>query len=520
MLVTEKNGKIWILSIITAIFVIFVLGALPGICADAPKGKIVYVSATAAFEGTGGDPHTAWGGQSMQTTNTVVHEALMVKKSDGRVYPALAKEWAFALDLSHIKIYLNETARFHNGEPMTAEDVKFSYERAARPDLKFATGGYLRMFVDRVEVVNKHEVIVHFKIPWALFVDAALGVAIIPKAYTEKVGDQGFAKKPIGAGPFKWLKYSQDVFWEADAVADHYRKVPHVKFIKHMQVAEDATRLAMLKTGEADMGGLTMAQIIEVRRDPNLRIQMTKYGSMRTICFFDLAFPDKPSPWHDIRVRKALSYAIDREAICKNVLHDAAEPWGDALAPYNPGYDPSIKSWPYNPKKARQLLKEAGYPKGFETTLTTNLYTKAQTEAIAALLRDVGIKAKLNIPEEATWARQITEKKLRGIGSMPIPWWSGYIHPAAALSALMEGNAWGYVTTPEQHGSLMKLMGLFDEKGIAAEARQLSKLYREQMVRVNLWARHSPDALGPRIAYWENVPGFGYASLFEYIKLK
>jgi len=520
MPITRKKNNSWMLSIMMVIFLVGIIGLLPCLAADAPKGKLIYVSSTAAFEGTGGDPHTAWGGQSMQTTNTVIHEALMVRKSDGRVYPGLATNWAFAPDASHIKITLNKNAKFHNGEPVTAEDVKFSFERAARSDLKFASGGYLRMFVDRVEVVNTHEVNVHFKIPWALFIDAALGVAIIPKTYTEKVGDQEFAKKQIGAGPFKWLKFSQDVFWEAEAVPGHYRKTPHIKHLKHMQVAEDATRLAMLKTGEADMGGLSMAQLLEVQKDPNLKVQMTKFGSMRTICFFFFFFPDKPSPWHDIRVRKALAYAIDRESICKNVMHDAAEPWGEALAPYNPGYDASIKPWSYDPEKAKALLKEAGYPNGFETTLTTNLYTKAQTEAIAALLGVVGIKAKLNIPEEATWAAQITQKKLRGIGSMPIPWWSGYIHPGAAMSALMEGNAWGYVTTPEQHGSIMKLMGAFDEKSQAAEAKVLSKLYREQMVRVNLWARHSPDALGPRIAYWENIPGFRYASLFEYLKLK
>ncbi|MBT4263045.1 MAG: ABC transporter substrate-binding protein [Deltaproteobacteria bacterium] len=516
---TRKGWK-WVIPISALAIFFGLFCASPGFSEIVPKGKLVYVSATAAFEATGGDPHTAWGGQSMQTVNTVIHEALMVKKQDGRVYPALAKTWKFAADLSHITITLDKRAKFHNGEPVTAADVKFSYDRAARPELKFALGGYLRMFIDRVEVVNKHKVVVHFKIPWATFVDGALGVGIIPKAYTEKVGDKEFAKHPIGAGPFKWLDFKQDDYWEAEAVADHYRKVPYIKFLRHMQVAEDATRLAMLKTGEADMAGLAMAQIGEVKKDSNLRVQMTKYGSLRSISFFDMAFPDKASPWHDIRVRKALDYAIDRESICKYVLHGTAEPWGDVLAPYNPGYDPTIKPRPYDPKKARQLLKEAGYPNGFKTTLTTNLFSKAQTEAIAALLRDVGIIAKLNIPEEATWASLVMERKLSGIGSMPGPWWGGYIHPSAALTQLMQGNAWGYVTTPEQHAGVMTMMGMVDEKALAVEAKKVSKFYREQMTRINLWARHSPDALGPRIAYWESVPGFSYASLFEYLKLK
>jgi peptide/nickel transport system substrate-binding protein len=501
--------------------IIFFMGLLTfsPCLADTPQGKVVIVNSS-PFEGKGGDPHTAYAAQASQCQNTVVFDGLTKKMADGRIYPALAKSWEFSKDFLSVKMTLDERPKFHNGEPVTAEDVKFSWERARKPELKFYAGGQIRRIVEKIEVVNDQQLVFHFTEIWAAFADRAAGVSIVPKSYTERVGDEEFAMRPIGAGPFRWIKHQQDVYFDIEAIDDHYRKAPFVKTINYKIVAEHPTRMAMLKTGEADMAFVDWASVGEVQKDPKLRIQWSKYTYVRTIFFYDLAFPDKPSPWHDIRVRKALAYAIDREGICKNVLHGSSEPWGDVLAPYHPGYDPNIKPYPYDPERAKQLLKEAGYPNGFETTLTTNLNTKPETEAVAAILRKVGIIAKLNVPEEGIWARAIMEKKLHGIGSMPGPWWGGFAHPGPSMMQLAEGYAWAFVTTPELGAAVKKLNQLMDEKEIIAEARKISKLYQEQMVRVNLWAKHIPYGLGPRIEYWENVPGWMYPSLFEYLKIK
>ena len=519
MLFAKKKVFLGVLSLWVLFGFLCVFFTETSFAQKAPKGKVVIVHG-GPFEGKGGDPHTAYGACGMQFLNTTFHEGLVKKREDGRIYPALAKSWQFAKDGLSITFTLNEKARFHNDEPVTAEDVRFSYERAKAPEMKYAGGGELRRLLNRIEVINDRQLTFHFKAVWASFLDRAIHLSIIPKRYTEKVGNEAFANKPIGAGPFRWVNGQQDIFFEVEAFEKHYRKVPNIKTLVFKNVQEHATRIAILKAGEADIGFIDWGSVGVVANDPQVKLQYLKHAYVRTISFFDLAYPHKPSPFHDIRVRNALSYAIDREAICKRILFNSSEPWGDVLAPYHLGYDSSIKPDPYDPAKAKALLTEAGYPNGFETVLTCNENTRPETEALSAGLRKVGIITKLNVPEEGIWARLISEKKLTGIGSMPGPWWAGYVHPAASLSQLKKEYSWTFVTTDEQDDAVKKLDGLIDPKEIAAQARKVSQLYREQRTRINLWSKHIVYGLGPKIKYWESVPGWMYPSLFEYLELK
>ncbi len=192
---------------------------------------------------------------------------------------------------------------------------------------------------------------------------------------------------------------------------------------------------------------------------------MSKYTYLRTLAFYDLAFPEEKSPFLDLRVRQAAAYAIDYKGITQNVMHGTGEPYGDILPPYATGYDPSIKPWPYDPEKAKALLKEAGYPNGFDTMITSDEPVKDETVAIAASLAKVGIRAKVNIPEHGIWTREIHEKKLRGLGSHPGPWWSGYSHPGLALdSHLGETSPWVFYNKPEIAKDVSKLLLMTDEK--------------------------------------------------------
>jgi len=175
------------------------------------------------------------------------------------------------------------------------------------------------------------------------------------------VGDAEFAKHPIGAGPFKWTDYQQDVYVNVEAVEDHYRRVPQVKTLNCKFLTEGSTIIAMFKSGEADVVQIPFWNYPEVRNDPKLRTIWSKFTFGPSLIFYDLAFPSEPSPFHDVRVRRAASYAINRKAICEKVLHGAAEPWGDIFAPYQPGCDPNLKPTPYDPEKAKALLREAGY---------------------------------------------------------------------------------------------------------------------------------------------------------------
>src|SRR5712664_1783996 len=209
---------------------------------------------------------------------------------------------------------LRKGARFHNGDPVTADDVKFSFERyrgAAAPILKDR--------VRDVQVVDPGRVRFHLKDPWPDFMTfygtSASGAAwIVPKKYLEKVGEDGFRRAPIGAGPYKFVSFQPGIELTLEAFDGYWRKTPSVKRLVIKSIPEETTRAAALKKGEVDVIFQLGGPVAEdIRRTPNLRV-----AAPRTFGVFWVDFPDQwnpKSPWHDQRVRLAASLAIDRQAL-------------------------------------------------------------------------------------------------------------------------------------------------------------------------------------------------------------
>ncbi|MFC1886281.1 ABC transporter substrate-binding protein [Thermodesulfobacteriota bacterium] len=374
--------------------------------------------------------------------------------------------------------------------------------------------------MDRVEIADKNTVIVYNKEPFPSILDCVDQLmGIVPKAYVEKVGDEGFAKNAIGAGPFRAIKYKQDASFEAEAVEEHYRKVPNIKRVRYLNVQENATRMAMMKASEVDLCKLDYGTFWELKDDPNIRIEYIRNTYCVTLAFYDLLFPKEKSPFLDVRVRKATSLAIDRKGICEGVLHGLNEPTANYIAPYTIGYDPSIKPDPYDPEKAKALLKEAGYPNGFETTICSSPIAKYEMQAIAAMLTKVGIRTKVLQYESGTYRARVTKKTARGLGRHPGPWWVGKTHPASALDHFKSTATWCFYTTPEVDKLMEELEALTDEKEITAKARKVTKLYSENYIRAPLWAQSVPYGMGPRIKYWKQTPGWVFAVNFEFLEL-
>jgi peptide/nickel transport system substrate-binding protein len=498
------------------------LFTMPCLAQKAPKGKIV-VAVDEPFCMTGGDPNTAvqTGALSLQY---LIHEGLVRMNPDGRTIPALAKSWEVAEDWKSVKFTLNERARFHNGEPVTAEDVKFSYERAIRPELRFHKAGELKKFIDRVEVIDKHHLTIYFKLPYVGFFGwSGNFFSIVPKAYIEKVGDAEFAKHPIGAGPFRWVDYQQDVFVNAEAVPDHYRQVPFVKTVNFRFRLDPATLIAMFKADEADLIKIPVPNLPEVKNDPKFRVEWTKFNYIQALVFCDLAFPNEPSPFHDIRVRNAVSYAINRKMICERLLHGTSEPWGTILPPTHLGYDPGIKPDPYDPEKAKALLKEAGYPNGFETTFNYGILgDKIEAQAMASDLAKVGIRAKLAEYEFGTFLRYFREKKFRGLfRNITSGGWGMTDDPCSGLELILSpASVWNYYTKPEFVAAHKKICEQVGEKNILAATKEAVQMYRNSKYRIPLWGSHIPWGLSQRVESYKNIRGWQAVGGLEYLQLK
>ncbi len=343
-----------------------------------------------------------------------IHDALVRPMPNQKMGASLAESWTESADGLVYEFKLRRGLKFHNGDPVTTEDVKFSFER-----YKGAGAKELQARVEAVEVVDPLTVRFRLKAAWPDFMTfygttATAAAIVVPKKYMTQVGDEGFRKHPIGAGPFKFVSHTPGVEVILEANTAYWRRVPNVKRLVMKSVPEDTTRVVMLKNGEADIAvALDGPQAEDVKRDPRLQLVATRHASIFWVEFADQW--DPKSPWHDKRLRQAVNFALDRKAISEAACLGFCPPAG-VIVPRVMDFALQVSPPPYDPKKARQLLAEAGYPNGFdagELVPIPPFFTTA--EAVVNYLNAVGIKVKMRTIERAMFYASWREKKLHGL---------------------------------------------------------------------------------------------------------
>jgi peptide/nickel transport system substrate-binding protein len=343
-----------------------------------------------------------------------LHDAVVRPLPGERMAPALAASWTESPDGRMYEFKLREGLRFHNGDPCTAEDVQYSFARYKGTGAK-----ELQAKVAQVEVVDPLTVRFHLREPWPDFMTfygttaTAAGI-VVPKKYIEQVGAEGFQKATVGLGPYKFVSYTPGGDLVLEAYEGYWRKVPNIKHLIIKSVPEGTTRLAMLKTGEADIAFALEGQVAEaVQRDPNFTLIYTLHASN-----FWLEFPEQWDPqsvWADKRVRLAVNYALDRQAINEAACLGFCPPAG-VIVPRVMEYALPAEPLPYNLQKAKQLLAEVGYPNGFDAgDLTPIPPFSTIGEAVLNSLQAIGIRVRMRTMERAPFLTAWREKKLRGL---------------------------------------------------------------------------------------------------------
>src|SRR5262245_21527731 len=243
-----------------------------------------------------------------------IHDALVRPYPGHKMGPSLAESWRESADGKTYEFKLRRSLTFHNGDPVTAEDVKFSYER-----YKGAGATELRARIQQVDVVDPLTVRFVLKEPWPDFMTfygttATAAGLVVPKKYLTQVGDEGFKKHPIGAGPYRFVSHQPGVEVVLEANPAYWRHAPHVKRVIMKSVPEGTTSVTRLKKGEADIAYALDGEDAEnVKRDPKLTLVPSKHASIYWIEFTEQW--DPKSPWADKRVRLAAIYALNRKAI-------------------------------------------------------------------------------------------------------------------------------------------------------------------------------------------------------------
>jgi peptide/nickel transport system substrate-binding protein len=324
-----------------------------------------------------------------------IYDQLLVRDQNFKIAPWLATSWDNPDDTTWV-FHLRQGVTFHNGEPFNAASVQWAFQRFVAPEEKNIYASMLGP-VTQVDALDDYTVKVTTKDPFpALLENLAYGVFIGPPQAMQAQGDD-FFKNPIGSGPFRFISWSPGEKMVVEAAGGHFGGDPQIKTVVWQPVTDDSTRVEELRTGQADLiTGVSPGQIS--RLDGQSGISVVKFPSQS---FMVLIMNSSRPPFNDQRVRQAMNYAIDKQALINTLLGGNGTVLPAPAGPAIEGYDPNLGvMYNYDPDKARQLLSDAGYGSGFSVTLDSTdgryLQDRAVAEAISGMLGKVGIQAQVN----------------------------------------------------------------------------------------------------------------------------
>lgn len=350
------------------------------------------------------DPHRAVAAATKEIDFNI-YQGLVGYDAKGQIIPALAKSWEISDDGTVYIFTLRENVLFHNGRTMTADDVLFSLNRIRDE----ATGYPLTWHkqIHRLEALDDEKILLELKAPYAPFLSELADAAIIPK---ESVAT--LATQPVGTGPFKLVEWvmGQHVqlakfegYWEAG--------IPYLDAVTFRIMPDPSTAILNLKAGTVHVIPRLSADVAwQVEQDPALQLLS---GPMNTPQL--MALNMDRAPFSDIRVRQAINYAIDKDLLIEGAAWGYGSKIGSNMSPVMEMYYTDLADfYPYDPEQAKALLAEAGYPQGFQSTLSLpadyDLHVKTG-EMVAAMLAEVGIDLKLELVEWGSWLDRVYTKR-------------------------------------------------------------------------------------------------------------
>ncbi len=394
-----------------------------------------------------------------------------------------------------IDVTLRKGVKFHNGDPLTSADFEFAFERFRDP--KLSRYAHLQANVEKFEVVDDLNFKLHFKQADGAYIADSLQLWALPKKYMQEVGDEQFQKAPVGTGPWKFVSRELRKELRLTAFEDYWNKEqrPQIKNLVIKIIPEDLTRIAAFKSGEVDwVENIPPAMVAEFKAMKGIQTFTAPSGNN---VYLDFPTENPDSPFSKLKVRQALAHAIDTDAIIKSVLFGQGQRYVE-VGEGTTGYDPNLKPYSYDPKLARQLLAEAGYPKGFEvpcyglnTPREPNI--KEMGEATFAYLSQVGIRCQVRGLEYGAWVEMrrrpptgpspmqgiIVALWSHNIPGDPTTPWAGHLH------SFKEKTGWGtysYTADAKADAMVEELKNTMDPEKRDALAREIAKYKRDNVL--------------------------------------
>ena len=434
--------------------------------------------AVRAMPPTQGNPFGANGPPSSYVW-AAIFDGLTRLDSDGQLIPALATSWRVDGDRSWV-FELRRDVRFQNGAVFDAEAVKATIDwLKSEAGSRQVIGNEIRG-IERVEILGSHRIRIHTIEPDAILPNRMAAVLIPEPDSWKRLGPDGFAQAPVGTGPYTVARWDEAGGLRASRFADSWRAGP-IGEIKFLELSDSSVVAQALITGELDVAAVSV-ESINFLEDRGIAISSAPSQQIMSIAFVIEGRPD--SPLAKRGVRQALNYAVDRKAIAANLLAGLGRAAGQPAAAGTPGHDPAIAPWPYDPQRARQLLREAGYADGFPlevSVVSGNIPADTLIyQAVEQYLRDVGIDARFNVQPFPSWLQDYLAGRWEG-DAFGLSWnalpYNDVQRPLEIFSCLKRNPFY----CDERVDRLVQSLAQETDAGArAAQLRVAARLYRQE----------------------------------------
>lgn len=443
------------------------------------------------------DPHFVYHPSGFAVMEAL-YDSLVIADWDGMIVPHLAKSWSVE-DNTTIQFVLRDDVVFHNGEPFDADAVKFSIERVLDEELQSGLRSRYTV-IETVEVVDPLRVRLHLSRPDSSIMWSLTELAIVPPQYVQAVGAVEFARAPVGTGPFRFVEWLRDnrIVLEANTnyFTDSIKGQPGVARTEFRILPEDATRVAELRAGGVHLIEQLPVDLALTVQNSGMRVVPADTGRF----FVAWLVSDAGGPVSDPRVRQALNYAMNNEAVISALFRGFAVPIASPFTPSTLGYDSSIPPYPYDLAKARQLLTEAGYPNGFPLTIDTTANRATEAQLIGGLLGEIGIEVTVR-PLEASIFN--TNWTTGDTGELIAASWGAAGDPQQYLDMLVASN--GFLSRYD-NSAVDELIARSAVTLDPAERTQIlgeiQQLLRDDPAALYLWSAADMYGLNPSVQNW------------------
>jgi peptide/nickel transport system substrate-binding protein len=427
------------------------------------------------------DPHVQWDTDSY-TIYRNIFDNLLTRDADGKIVPQIAASWKYVSD-TVIDFEIRADVKFHDGTPLTPEDVMFSVKRITNPAFKSPQLGQFNSIIN-AEIVPPATVRLTTKEPYPALLAQLVKLSVVPKKYLESVGDTKFNLEPMGSGPYRLAAWQKGVRVALEANDNYWRGKPFFKRVTFQPVPDAATRIADLRTGKADIArGLNSDDTVTLKGDTQLQILSIPTERIGYLFVNALWGPTK-----DVRVRRAIAHALDRGLIIEALLGGYGRPVDIMLTPVNFGYIADIKGHAHDLARAKALIKEAGAEGAELPFITSPVYDQRIVQAIQQMLGEVGLKVTISVSDQATFLRR-RQGQPQDAGSLSIGRWSCACQDADGVIQPLfhSASTWAKYSNPVYDEAVIKARQTLDPAQRLSWYRKALEIIKEDLPGIGLY---------------------------------